>query len=89
LDCKRLEDALRDALKSVFGGTGTRDNPRVEFYNKFQREMDEHDRNFEKKHGDLNSVLIFVSIDLRAGASSHLEPDTHHEALHSLVYFRS
>jgi len=48
-------------MKSVLGGTGPRVNSRVEFYNKFQREMDEHDRDFEKKYDeDLNTTLIFV-----------------------------
>ena len=62
-DCERLEDALRSALKSVLGGTGPGANPRMEFYNKFQREMEEHDRDFEKKYDeDLNTTLIFVSI---------------------------
>jgi hypothetical protein len=58
-----LENALRDALKSVTGSTTTGVNPRVEFYNKFQQEMDEHDRDFEKKYDeDLNTTLIFVSV---------------------------
>ena len=61
-NCDRLEEALRDALKSVLGSAGTGVNPRVEFYNKFQREMEEHDRDFEKKYDeDLNITLIFVS----------------------------
>jgi len=35
----------------------------MEFYNKFQREMEEHDRDFEKKYDeDLNTTLIFVSV---------------------------
>ena len=34
----------------------------MEFYNKFQREMEEHDRDFEKRYDeDLNTTLIFVS----------------------------
>jgi len=49
----------------VLGGTGPGVNPRVEFYNKFQREMEEHDRDFEKKYDeDLNTTLIFVSVEL-------------------------
>ena len=57
-----LEEALRDALKSVLGGAGSGVNPRVEFYNKFQREMEGHDRDFERKYDeDLNTTLIFVS----------------------------
>lgn len=59
----RLEEALRDALKSVLGSTETGINPRVEFYNKFQQEMQEHDRDFESKYDeDLNVTLIFVSV---------------------------
>jgi len=35
----------------------------MEFYNKFQREMEEHDRDFEKRYDeDLNTTLIFVSV---------------------------
>ena len=47
---KRLEAAVHDALKSVLGVTVPGANPRVEFYNKFQREMEEHDRDFERKY---------------------------------------
>jgi len=58
-----LEEALRDALVSVLGSAGTGANPRVQFYNKFQREMEEYDRDFEKKYDeDLNTTLIFVSL---------------------------
>ena len=47
----------------MLGGTGPGANPRMDFYNKFQREMEEHDRDFEKKYDeDLNTTLIFVSI---------------------------
>ena len=57
-----MEAALRDALSSVLGSAGTGANPRVQFYNKFQREMEEHDRDFEMKYDeDLNTTLIFVS----------------------------
>ena len=42
---------------------GTTSNPAVEFYNKFHRAADDHDRDFIKKYDeDLNSTLIFVSI---------------------------
>ena len=59
---KTIEEALRDALKSVVDSSGLGSNPRVEFYNKFQREMEDHDRDFEKKYDeDLNTTLIFVS----------------------------
>ena len=37
-------------------------NARVEFYDKFQRELDEYDRDFMKKYGELNTTLIFVSV---------------------------
>jgi len=65
---ERLEAIVRDALKSVLGATGPGTSPRVEFYNKFQREMEEHDRDFERKYDeDLNTTLIFVSVDLCPG----------------------
>jgi len=58
-----LEEALRNALKSVLGGVGSGANPRVEFYNKFQREIEEHDGDFDKKYDeDLNTTLIFVRV---------------------------
>ena len=64
-----LEEALRDALKSVLGSAGPGLNPRMEFYDKFQREMEEHDRDFEGRwNEDLNTTLIFVSGDPCAGA---------------------
>ena len=52
------------ALPSLFPNLlGTSNNPRVEFYNKFQREADDYDHDFMKKHDeDLNTTLIFVSI---------------------------
>ena len=69
LSWKRLEEALSNALKSILGSSSPGLNPRVEFYNKFQREMEEHDRDFEKKYDeDLNTTLIFVSVHSRAGA---------------------
>jgi len=51
------------ALPSLFPNLlGTARGPRVEFYDKFQREADEYDRDFMKKYDeDLNSTLIFVS----------------------------
>jgi len=55
------------ALPTLFPNLlGTASNPAVEFYNKFQRTADDHDRDFIKKYDeDLNSTLIFVSIFLR------------------------
>ena len=52
------------ALPSLFPNLlGTSSNARVEFYDKFQREADEYDRDFMKKYDeDLNTTLIFVSI---------------------------
>jgi hypothetical protein len=41
---------------------GTASSARVTFYDKFQREADEYDRDFMKKYDeDLNTTLIFVS----------------------------
>jgi len=57
-----LENALRDALKSVLEKEGSSD-PRTSFYNKFKEEVTEHDDDFHKKYDeDLNTTLIFVSI---------------------------
>ena len=52
------------ALPSLFPNLlGTTGGARHEFYDKFQREADEHDRDFLKKYGsDLETTLIFVSI---------------------------
>ena len=51
------------ALPSLFPNLlGTTSSARVEFYDKFQREADDYDRDFVKKHEeDLNTTLIFVS----------------------------
>ena len=51
------------ALPSLFPNLlGTTSSARVEFYDKFQREADEYDRDFMKKYDeDLNTTLIFVS----------------------------
>jgi len=59
-----LEDAVLNALPALFANRlGTTSNARVEFYDKFQRASDEHDRGFVKTYDeDLNSTLIFVSI---------------------------
>ena len=61
----QLEEALRKALKSVLSDAGPGANPRTIFHNKFQREIEEHDQDLEKKYDeDLNTSLIFVSIVL-------------------------
>ena len=59
------------ALPTLFPNLlGTTNNPAVEFYNKFQRIADDHDRDFIKKYDeDLNSTLIFVSVFLHAARS--------------------
>ena len=60
-----MEEALRKALKSVLSDAGPGANPRARFHNKFQREIEEHDQDLEKKYDeDLNTSLIFVSIAL-------------------------
>ena len=53
------------ALPSLFPNLlGTSSSARGEFYDKFQREADEYDRDFMKKYDeDLNTTLIFVSLD--------------------------
>ena len=57
---------MRKALPSLFPDLlGTTNNARVEFYDKFQHEADDYDRDFMKKYGeDLDTTLIFVSIFL-------------------------
>ena len=59
------------ALPSLFPNhLGTANNARVEFYDKFQREADEYDRDFMKKYEeDLNTTLVFVSIFSASDAS--------------------
>ena len=51
------------ALPNLFPNLlGTTSNPRVEFYDKFQRTVEDHDNDFIKKYDeDLNTTLIFVS----------------------------
>ena len=68
------------------GGTGPGANPRMEFYNRFQREMEEHDRDFEKKYDeDLNTTLIFVSVYSCAGSG---EPDVYRGVSPSPIHSR-
>jgi len=52
------------ALPSLFPNLiGAPTGARVDFYDKFQREADEYDRDFMKKYDeDLNTTLIFVRI---------------------------
>lgn len=62
----RLDDnpnALRLSLEKFLASIKpTEVDPRREFYNAFNREADEYDRDFHKKyHDDLNTSLIFVS----------------------------
>jgi len=59
------------ALPTLFPNLlGTASSARVEFYDKFQREADEYDRDFMKKYDeDLNTTLIFVSVCFRFRAS--------------------
>ena len=62
----RLEDAVFKALSSLLPNRlGTTGGARHEFYDKFQREADEYDRDFLTKYGsDLDTTLIFVSVFL-------------------------
>jgi hypothetical protein len=56
-----FEDAVNDALKNYFPRLESTSNARIEFYNKFQHEADEYDRDFLRKYsGDLDTTLIFV-----------------------------
>ena len=49
-------------------GTKRAADPRTEFYDKFQGEMEEHNQDFETKYGgDLDTTLLFVSVRSRAG----------------------
>ncbi|KAF9649519.1 hypothetical protein BDM02DRAFT_3128351 [Thelephora ganbajun] len=64
IDPKALEDAMLKALPTLFPHLlGTASNARVDFYDKFQREADEYDRDFMKKYEeDLNTTLIFAGL---------------------------
>ena len=59
-----LEEAVCKALSSLLQNRlGTTGGARHEFYDKFQHEADERDRDFIKKYGsDLDTTLIFVSV---------------------------
>ena len=58
------KDAIREAPQSPSPNPAmASSNPRVEFYDKYRRETDEHDRDFTKKYDDdLSNTLIFVSV---------------------------
>ena len=59
-----LEEAVFKALSFLLQNRlGTTGGARHEFYDKFQCETDERDRDFIKKYGsDLDTTLIFVSV---------------------------
>jgi hypothetical protein len=59
-----LEDAMLKSLPTLFPNLlGKASNPRTEFYEKFERAADDHDRDSIKKYDeDLNTTLIFASI---------------------------
>ena len=59
-----LEGAILKALDTHFSRhPETSNSARVEFYNKFQRAADDHDRDFVGKcSGDLDTTLIFVGL---------------------------
>ena len=61
-----LEGAIIRALETHFSRNGgTVNSARVDFYNKFQRAADDHDRDFVKQYGgDLDTTLIFVGLFL-------------------------
>ena len=60
-----FEDALNDALQNYFPRLEPTRGVRFEFYNKFQSEAGEYDRDFLDKHnGDLDNGLIFVGLFL-------------------------
>ena len=59
----RIEETLNRALGSYFPSIASRTmTARMEFYDKYKREADGHDKDFIKKYDkDLNITLIFVS----------------------------
>ena len=56
-------NALRLVLEQLLASNKPAEvDPRRHFYDTFNREADEYDRDFHKKsHDDLNTTLIFVS----------------------------
>ena len=55
-------------LNSVIDDTGPAVDPRARFHHKFQREVEEHDQDLDKKYDeDLNTALILVSAALSVG----------------------
>ena len=61
-----LEDAVRNALGNYFPHLETSNNARVQFYDKFQREADDHDRDIVKKYNAdfKDTTLIFVCLSI-------------------------
>ena len=61
-----MEEALLKALQSLFPSLNrTTGGARQEFYDKFQREASERDRDLtERYESDLDTTLIFVSVFL-------------------------
>ena len=59
-----MEEALLKALQSLFPSLNrTTGGARQEFYDKFQREANERDRDLtERYESDLDTTLIFVSV---------------------------
>lgn len=56
---------MNNALKNFFPRLESTSNTRVEFYNKFQHEADEYDRDFlDKYNADLDTTLIFVGFPI-------------------------
>jgi len=54
-------DSIQDALRMFLPPIKT-DDPQVDFYNMYKREMMEYDAEYMKKYNeDLNTTLIFVS----------------------------
>jgi len=54
-------DSIKEALRTFLPPIKT-DDPQVDFYNMYKREMMEYDAEYMKKYNeDLNTTLIFVS----------------------------
>ena len=69
-----LEDAIRNVLKGDSPRVEPTRNARVEFYNTFQREVHEYDRNFLGKwNADLDTSLVPVSPCPSLRLNSHVD----------------